>query len=121
MNPQSLGHVPGYSDTQSQAEQYIRSYLRKVSKEDDYNEVLVSAYLKSGLEMVNFLESHSAARFIPCPTPDYYSELEGAVKAGRTILNAPYDGRRLGSKLVKQVRYPLQGYSAFGSLQVRRT
>jgi succinate dehydrogenase/fumarate reductase flavoprotein subunit len=117
MNEQSLGSVSGYSDSRAQAEQYVRSYLRSMSKEGDYDEALVSAYLEAAPEMVAFLESHAAARFVTCATPDYYLELDGAVKCGRTILNGPYDGRRLGAKLVKQVRYPLQGYCAFGSMQ----
>lgn len=117
MNRQASKNTPGYSDSSAQAKKYIQNYLRSISKEEDYDEALVSAYLETAPEMVEFLESHSAAQFVPCATPDYYMELDGAVKSGRTILNAPYDGRRLGSKLVRQVRYPLQGYCAFGSMQ----
>lgn len=110
MNPQSLAKYP---DSRADAERYIRNFVKR----EDYNETLVSAYLDSAPEMVKWLESQSAARFVQCPTPDYYLHIDGALKAGRTILNAPYNGRRLGKGLVKQVRYPLQGYCAFGSMQ----
>ncbi|KAK5048189.1 hypothetical protein LTR84_005859 [Exophiala bonariae] len=110
-------HTEKDTDSIARAKTYIQSYLQKISRMEDYDDALVSAYLETAPEMVEFLESSSAAQFVPCATPDYYMELEGAVTAGRTILNAPYDGRRLGSKLVKQVRYPLQGYCAFGSMQ----
>jgi len=105
----------GFKDSPELAEAYLRNYLK-----DDYDDgakTMVSAYLESAPEMVKFLEHNSATKFVAAPTPDYYMHLHGACKAGRTVLNAPYDGRRLGS-MVKQIRYPLQGYCAFGSLQV---
>jgi len=110
-----LALAAGYEDAPGQAEEYLRNYLK-----DDYDDAaktMVSAYLEAAPAMVKFLEHNSATEFVVAPTPDYYMHLDGACKAGRTVLNAPYDGRRLGS-MVKQIRYPLQGYCAFGSLQV---
>lgn len=103
-------------DSRSKVEQYLRNILKK-----DYNEDLISAYLDSGPEMVKWLEGFSATSLTPAPMPDYYhGQVEGSSGAGRTLLNAVYDGRLLG-ELVKQVRYPLQGYSAFGSMQTDLT
>lgn len=110
MNPLSLAQ--GFTDSRQEAVQYLKTYLK-----DDYDEPMISAYLDSVPDMVKFLEDKSAAKFMPCGTPDYYMDIKGAKIAGRTLLNQNYDGRRIG-KLVKQIRYPLQGYSAFGSLQV---
>ncbi|KAG0649454.1 3-ketosteroid 1-dehydrogenase helE [Hyphodiscus hymeniophilus] len=110
LNPLSLAQ--GFTDSREEVVQYLKTYLK-----DDYDEPLISAYLDSAPEMIKFLEAKSAAKFMPCMTPDYYMDIKGAKIAGRTLLNLNYDGRRLGA-LVKQVRYPLQGYSAFGSLQV---
>jgi hypothetical protein len=109
MNPLSLAQ--GCSDSREQVERYLRNFLK-----NDYDDTLISAYLDTGPEMVKWLEAKAATRLVPCASPDYYLHIDGALKGGRTLLNAPYDGRRLG-KLVKQVRYPLQGYSAFGSMQ----
>lgn len=61
------------------------------------------------------MEANSAVRFKPVPLPDYYVHKQGS-SIGRTLLTKPFDGRRLGS-LVKLVRYPIQGYSAFGTMQ----
>lgn len=93
MNPVSLAQ--GFSDSREQAELYIQSYLKDGGFGDD-TKSLVSAYLDSAPDMVKLLEAQSATRFIPAPTPDYYMHLDGACKAGRTLLNAPYDGRRTG-------------------------
>ncbi len=113
MNQVSL--AAGFKDKPEHAEAYLRNYLK-----DDYTDTtksMVSAYLEAAPAMVKFLEDNSATKFVAAPTPDYYMQLDGACKAGRTVLNVPYDGRRLG-RMVKQIRYPLQGYCAFGSLQV---
>ncbi|KIW98750.1 uncharacterized protein Z519_00413 [Cladophialophora bantiana CBS 173.52] len=112
MNP--VSQAAGFKDTPEQAETYLRNYLKD---EYDAAKPMISAYLEAAPAMVKFLESNSATQFIAAPTPDYYMHLDGACKAGRTVLNAPYDGRRLRG-MVNQIRYPLQGYCAFGSLQV---
>ncbi len=107
-----LAFENGYLDTCERVGTYLRSRLG-----DDYNQDKASAYLDTAPEMCKWLESIGATQFIPLPAPDYYADSDGAAKAGRTVLNAPYDGRRLG-QLVKQVRYPLQGYCAFGTMHV---
>ncbi|GAM86925.1 hypothetical protein ANO11243_049460 [Dothideomycetidae sp. 11243] len=109
LNPLSMAQ--GSKDTREQAERYLHSALGS-----DYNKELISAYLDSAPAMVDYLESRSATRFVPVPAPDYYMHLDGALASGRTLFTASFDGRRLG-KMVKQVRYPLQGYCAFGSMQ----
>jgi succinate dehydrogenase/fumarate reductase flavoprotein subunit len=105
----------GFEDSSERAEAYLRNYLK--DDYDDATKLMVSAYLEAAPAMVKFLEKNSATKLVAAPTPDYYMHLDGASKAGRTVLNTPYDGRRLG-RMVKQIRYPLQGYCAFGSLQV---
>ena len=100
----------GLSDSRERTECYIRNCLGEAYQED-----LISAFLDSAPEMVKFMEDSSAVRFIGIPAPDYHMDREGSAY-GRTIMTKPYDGRRLG-KLVKQVRYPLQGMCALGSMQ----
>lgn len=111
----TVSRSAGFKDSLEDAELYLQQYLK-----DDYDDVtkhMVLAYLESAPVMVDFLERNSATKFVAAPTPDYYMHLTGSCSAGRTLLNAPYDGRRLGN-MVKAIRYPLQGYCAFGSLQV---
>ncbi|KAF2764747.1 hypothetical protein EJ03DRAFT_355496 [Teratosphaeria nubilosa] len=97
-------------DSQSQAEHYLHNVLGEL-----YDEQKVPVYLRSAPEMVEWMEANSDVRFKPVPLPDYHVSKEGA-STGRTILTEKFDGRRLGP-LIKHVRYPIQGYSAFGSMQ----
>ncbi|KAK4897774.1 hypothetical protein LTR27_004546 [Elasticomyces elasticus] len=113
MNHVSL--ATGVKDSREQAEKYVRNYMK--DGYDESSKRLLDAYLTAGPDMTKLLEESSSTTFVAAPTPDYYTNIDGAAMAGRTVLNAPYDGRRLGSVL-KLIRYPLQGYCAFGSLQV---
>ncbi|EXJ63256.1 uncharacterized protein A1O5_11577 [Cladophialophora psammophila CBS 110553] len=100
----------GVQDSATQADIYLQEVLG-----DLYDEKKIPAFLESAPEMVKWMEDNSAVRFKPVPLPDYHVSQKGA-SAGRTILTAKFDGRQLGP-LIKQVRYPIQGYSAFGSMQ----
>ncbi|TPX12960.1 uncharacterized protein E0L32_006605 [Thyridium curvatum] len=102
----------GMSDSRDR----IETYIRQILGDDAYQEDLISPFLDSGPKMVKWMEENSAVRFVGVPAPDYHMDREGSA-FGRTMMTEPYDGRRLGSSLVKQVRYPLQGMCAFGSMQ----
>ncbi|KEF57238.1 uncharacterized protein A1O9_07428 [Exophiala aquamarina CBS 119918] len=99
----------GVEDSRSLADVYLRNVLG-----ERYDPNKISVFLQSAPEMVNWMEANSEVRFKPVPLPDYYVSKKGA-SAGCTILTEEFDGRRLGS-LIKNVRYPIQGYSAFGSI-----
>jgi succinate dehydrogenase/fumarate reductase flavoprotein subunit len=101
----------GSPDSREQGERYIRECLGELYQEDR-----TSAYLDSSPEMVKWMEENSAVKFVGIHFPDYHMDLAGAAY-GRTVMTKPYDGRRLG-RLVRQIRYPLQGTAAFGSMQV---
>lgn len=61
------------------------------------------------------MEDNTEVRFKPVSLPDYNISKEGA-SIGRTMLTKEFDGRRLGDR-VKELQYPIQGYSVFGSMQ----
>ena len=105
-------HQPsiGVEDSASQADIYLRNVLG-----DLYDPEKVPVYLRTGPEMVQWIEAKSEVRFKPVKLPDYHVSKTGA-SVGRTLLTEQFDGRQLGS-LVQNVRYPIQGYSAFGSMQ----
>ncbi|KAI9836038.1 MAG: hypothetical protein M1819_001649 [Sarea resinae] len=105
-------HQPaiGVEDSREQAETYLHHILG-----DLYNAKKVESFLDSAPKMVDWLEKNSSVKFKPVPLPDYHIGTEGS-NVGRTILTQEFDGRELG-RLVKDLRYPLQGYSAFGSMQ----
>lgn len=75
----------------------------------------IQAFLETGPVMAEWMEDNTEVRFKPVPLPDYNISKEGA-SIGRTMLTEEFDGRRLGNR-VKELRYPIQGYSAFGSMQ----
>jgi succinate dehydrogenase/fumarate reductase flavoprotein subunit len=57
-------------------------------------------------------------QFAPMPIPDYHVAKEGA-SIGRTVSVEAFDGRLLGRQTLRDVRYTLQGFHAFGSMQAR--
>jgi succinate dehydrogenase/fumarate reductase flavoprotein subunit len=105
-------HQPaiGVEDTTEKADSYLRQVLG-----DLYNPHKVNAFLQTGPEMVKWMEENTTMKFKPVPLPDYHITKEGAT-VGRTILTEEFNGRRLGSR-IRDIRYPLQGYSAFGTMQ----
>lgn len=101
----------GQPDNRQKSEEYIRQCLG-----DSYQDDLIAAYLDSSPEMVRWMEANSEVKFMGIPFPDYHMDRKGAAY-GRTVMTHPYDGRRLGKRLLREIRYPLQGMSAFGSMQ----
>ena len=75
----------------------------------------MSAFLDTGPVMVEWMENNTSMKWVGIPAPDYHMDIDGAVY-GRTMMTKPFDGRLLG-RLVRDVRYPLQGMCAFGSMQ----
>lgn len=66
--------------------------------------------------MVRYMEENSELRFKPIPLPDYHPTEDGA-SVFRSLLTEEFNGKLLG-KTFHDVRYPIQGYSAFGTMQV---
>jgi succinate dehydrogenase/fumarate reductase flavoprotein subunit len=98
------------NDSYEKADHYLHNFLGK-----HYEPKAIRAFLKSGPEMVKWMEENSTMKFKPVPLPDYHPTKEGA-SIGRTLLTEEYDGKCLGSR-IKDVRYVLQGLSGFGSMQ----
>lgn len=71
--------------------------------------------LETGPAIAEWMEDNTEVRFKPVPLPDYNISKEGA-SIGRTMLTKEFDDRRLGNR-VKELRYPIQWYSVFGSMQ----
>lgn len=105
----------GFEDTREASETYMNHFLRGSG-----NRSLISAFLDSGPEMCKWVSDNSELGFIPSGLPDYHMDAPGA-KVGRSMIARPFDGRKLGSELLRQIRLPLPGTRAFGSLQVDAT
>jgi len=106
-------HQPelGIEDDPSTGDTYLRSVLGNL-----YDPDKVTAYIASGAEMVAYMEANTHVLWQGIPGPDYLPEHEGH-RYGRTLLMKPFNGRSLGKHL-KQMRKPLKGFAAFGSMQV---
>ncbi|EXJ82875.1 hypothetical protein A1O3_06691 [Capronia epimyces CBS 606.96] len=91
-------------------------YLKRVLG-DLYDQTKVHQFLRQGPKMVEWMEANTEMKFKPVPLPDYQETIPGA-SAARTILTKEYDGSPLGRRLLNDVRYTLEGYHVFGSLQV---
>lgn len=90
-------------------------YLKRVVG-DLYNPSLVRAFLEAGPKMVDWMEENTAMRFKPVLLPDYHEKQPGSSIA-RTLLTREFDASVLGRDRLREVRYTLQGYHAFGSMQ----
>ncbi|CAI4213215.1 unnamed protein product [Parascedosporium putredinis] len=99
-------------DSRAKAETYLKSVLGA----DLYDPQLVDAFLSSGPRMVEWMEENTAVRFKPVLLPDYHEKKPGA-SAARTILTREFDASVLGRQRLRDLRYTLQGYHAFESMQ----
>ncbi|KAH7264556.1 FAD binding domain-containing protein [Fusarium solani] len=98
-------------DSRESAEKYLRNVLG-----DLYDHDMIASFLQNAPIMLQWMQAHSSVQFKPVALPDYHVGKEGA-SVGRTILTQEYDGRQLGRQRLRSVRYTLQGYHAFGSMQ----
>lgn len=88
--------------------QYLRSELGNRA-----GDPRLPVFLANGPEMVSFFREHTAVRWIDGNgIPDFH-ETPGALKGGRSVSAAPYDGRALGDWIAK-LRAPLDVVSLWG-------
>jgi succinate dehydrogenase/fumarate reductase flavoprotein subunit len=108
-NNHLMGQV-GQEDSVEEGLTYLRAVLGNL-----YDDELLRAYVQSGPEMLLEMERISEVRFYPLPLTDYQPSEPGA-KIARTLVPVEYDGRKLGN-MIRDVRNPLPGFAAFGSMQ----
>lgn len=77
-------------------------------------------FLASGANAIDYLESHTAIRFVaPAAHPDYYANRPGAALGGRALGTVPFDGRTLGAQF-ERVRPPRKEFMALGGMMVSK-
>jgi succinate dehydrogenase/fumarate reductase flavoprotein subunit len=105
----------GHTDSREKVMTYLRGTIGNHLRTD-----IMTAYLDHGPDMVRFMETRTAVRFVPrAVAPDYKPEMDGAASGGRTIDPAPFDGRLLGS-MFDALRPPYASFLAFGGMMVNR-
>ncbi len=82
---------------------------------------LRQAFLTSGPEAIETLETQSEVKFRPYAThPDYEQHVEGATLRGRALEPLPFDGLSLGGHLAL-LRPPIPEFTLLGGMMVDRT
>ena len=103
----------GEQDSIDTANLYIQSVLG-----NRYEPDMARAFVRNGAEAIAFVEGLGPwVRFVSYPGSDYHPDLPGAAKRARSMLAAPFDGRKLGPWLSK-LRKPKPEVSVFGGLQI---
>ena len=106
----------GASDSAANVERYLQQIVGNRA-----DTALRASFLRAGPEAVDALENHSEVKLRAYARhPDYRSELDGAVVAGRALEPLPFDGRLLGEAF-KLVRPPLPEFTLLGGMMVDRT
>lgn len=90
-----------------------RKYLQHVLG-PNFDEKRVDRFLKNAPHMVSFYEKKTALQFQDGNhIVDTYGNLPGAGTGGRSVISAPYNGRKLG-KLIKILRKPMRETTFLG-------
>jgi Succinate dehydrogenase/fumarate reductase, flavoprotein subunit len=98
----------------------IKTYLRTIIGEANYQPALIDAFVESGREALAYLEQEGVVKYSLRPlSPDYYPDEPGAVDVGRALEVVEYDGRELG-KHFSTLRSPPPGMLLFGGMMVNR-
>ncbi|MCU1731644.1 MULTISPECIES: FAD-dependent oxidoreductase [unclassified Pseudomonas] len=90
-----------------------RTYLEHELGER-FNAPLIDAFLEAAPNMVSFFEKHTALQFADGNgIADIHGDTPGAGTGGRSVIAAPYDGRKAG-KLLKRLRRTMRETSFWG-------
>ena len=109
-------HAPDAGDSVENVGRYLQQIIGNRADAS-----LRAAFLRAGPEAADMLENHSEVKLRAYARhPDYRSELEGAVVAGRALEPLPFDGRLLGNAF-SLVRPPLPEFTLLGGMMVDRT
>ncbi|MGE4482255.1 FAD-dependent oxidoreductase [Acidocella sp.] len=87
-------------------EEAPRLYLRAILG-NQYDDRKIDTYLKAGPRMAAFFTQNTEVKFLPgTAAPDFHGNHPSAVKGGRSMVAAPYDGKALGP-LLSRMRQPI--------------
>lgn len=92
-----------------------RTYLRHEA-DNHFDAGRIDAFLGHGPKMVDFFENNTEVEFVLGPAfSDYHPDAPGALPGGRSIVAAPFDGRKLGQE-IKRLRPPLREITFVGMM-----
>lgn len=96
------------------------AYLRHVIPEEQVPDDMISTYIHSAPEMIEYLRGIGVAYTPVAHYPDYYPSAPGWRPGGRTMDCAPLDGRTLGEDLYRLREMP-PASKAFGRINLSIT
>jgi succinate dehydrogenase/fumarate reductase flavoprotein subunit len=109
----SQGQEAGFADSTEKARAYLDALIGD-NGSDNRREV----FLADGPRIIDELTSGTELEFVSCGRhPDYRNNLPGSAEAGRAIIPAPFDGRKLGRDF-DRLRPPIDEYLLFGGMMV---
>lgn len=89
------------------------NYLRHELGEH-FDEQRVMAFLTQAPKMVEFFRTRTSVQFVDGNLmPDFHGKTPGAVRGGRSVCAAPFDGREMGEH-IRHLRPPLDIMSLWG-------
>jgi len=105
-----LSQADGIVEDADLPRKYLEHELGK-----DYDAAKVAAFLEAGPEMVSFFEEHTELKFVSGTwIADIHGRTPGAGTGGRSVAAKPFDGRQLGSELLRKARRQKYETSLFG-------
>lgn len=79
-----------------------------------FDETRARLFLEQGPRMIEFFRRETALRFVDGnKVPDFHGDTPGAANGGRSVCAAPFDSRRLGTRL-PELRPPLRETTLLG-------
>jgi len=106
----SLARDAGAQDSPDEAFQYIRALAAP-----NVPDSLIRAYVHQAPAMLDWVQSHTEARFMSVPYTDYHAELPGGKPGWRTHMPVEIDGRVLGED-VQILRPSSKAANLFGRI-----
>ncbi|MFJ2547439.1 FAD-dependent oxidoreductase [Pseudomonas sp. NPDC087612] len=105
-----LAQRAGIIEQRSQPRTYLEHELG-----ERFDGPMIDAFLDAAPNMVSFFERHTALQFADGNgIADIHGNTPGAGTGGRSVIAAPYDGRKLGKKLLKRLRKTMRETSFMG-------
>lgn len=102
----------GIEDSFEAAETYVKAVLG-----DEYDEEKQSAYIRTAVEMLDYLEKNTDVKMTGfARIPDYEPTEEGWSES-RCLLSEPYDGAKMGD-LLHKLRPPIKEMGLFNGMQL---
>lgn len=101
----------GIDDSLDKAKTYLRAETG-----NHFDEKRIDAFLANGPKMVDFFENNTALQFeLGAAFSDYHPEQPGGTAGGRSIVAAPFDGKKLGKQFAR-LRPPLDVITFLGMM-----